>query len=73
MPVFLFNIFPDPFFHDVNMILWWRNDIQRPTIFNGEGDVGMFFFYFGNIVLRGKEEAEKSVEILAKLYGRGFE
>lgn len=46
------------------MVLLWRQDVERTRIFNGEGDVVMFFFYFENVALLGKKDSEKSFEIL---------
>lgn len=41
--------------------------------FRDEGDVMVFFFYFENVAMRGKDEKEKAVELLALLDGAAFD
>lgn len=36
-------------------------------VFTDDGDVKMFFFYFEDIFMRGKDNAEKSFELLTQL------
>lgn len=41
-------------------------------VFDGTGDVRVFFFYFENVAKQNKMDAEKPYELLAYLDGRAF-
>lgn len=36
----------------------------------GDGDVTMFFFFFENVVMRGKDDGEKALELLPSGWSR---
>lgn len=41
-------------------------------MFTGNGDVHLLFFYFDNLMLRGKDENDKSLQLLAQLHKQAF-
>lgn len=60
---------------DVNMILSYRGDQSQQTnrVFDGLGDVHMFFFYFENMVMGEKKDEEKLIELIGHLDGEAFQ
>lgn len=59
------------------MVLSWRPGPQpssaSPRVVTGQGDVAMFFFFFDNVGMRGKDESEKAFALLAYLDGAASE
>lgn len=57
------------------MVLSWRarTEATSTRIFNGEGDVKQFIFYYENVVLRNETGEERSTELHSHLDGTAFE
>lgn len=53
------------------MALLWKDEAQTSStserVLTGDGDVLMFFFYFENVVMRGKDRSEMAFVLLACL------
>ena len=51
------------------MVLPSRDDLHSTRIFDGSSDVKMFMFYFENVAMHGKADADTSIQLIAHLNG----
>ena len=49
---------------EANMVLSSRDDLHSTRIFDGSSDVKMFMFYFENLEMHGKVDADKSIKLI---------